>query len=69
MDVTGAPLGEAERGDMTSSSLFLSLQNSVKVMYKCLWPSCGKVLRSIVGIKRHVKALHLGWVCTQSSSV
>lgn len=29
-------------------------------MYKCLWPSCGKVLRSIVGIKRHVKALHLG---------
>ncbi|XP_008826354.1 zinc finger protein 395 [Nannospalax galili] len=35
-------------------------KNSVKVMYKCLWPSCGKVLRSIVGIKRHVKALHLG---------
>ncbi|KAF6098275.1 zinc finger protein 395 [Phyllostomus discolor] len=29
-------------------------------MYKCLWPNCGKVLRSIVGIKRHVKALHLG---------
>ncbi|KFV55199.1 Zinc finger protein 395, partial [Tyto alba] len=35
-------------------------QNSVKVMYKCLWPSCGKVLRSIVGIKRHVKTQHLG---------
>ncbi|XP_016069329.1 PREDICTED: zinc finger protein 395 [Miniopterus natalensis] len=35
-------------------------KNSVKVMYKCLWPNCGKVLRSIVGIKRHVKALHLG---------
>ncbi|XP_042302912.1 zinc finger protein 395 [Sceloporus undulatus] len=35
-------------------------KNSVKVMYKCLWPSCGKVLRSIVGIKRHVKTLHLG---------
>ncbi|XP_009585841.1 PREDICTED: zinc finger protein 395, partial [Fulmarus glacialis] len=34
--------------------------NSVKVMYKCLWPSCGKVLRSIVGIKRHVKTQHLG---------
>ncbi|XP_036607436.1 zinc finger protein 395 [Trichosurus vulpecula] len=35
-------------------------KNSVKVMYKCLWPNCGKVLRSIVGIKRHVKTLHLG---------
>uniref|UniRef100_A0A8C3PI44 Zinc finger protein 395 n=1 Tax=Calidris pygmaea TaxID=425635 RepID=A0A8C3PI44_9CHAR len=35
-------------------------KNSVKVMYKCLWPSCGKVLRSIVGIKRHVKTQHLG---------
>ncbi|NXF13837.1 ZN395 protein, partial [Smithornis capensis] len=34
--------------------------NSVKVMYKCLWPSCGKVLRSIVGIKRHVRTQHLG---------
>ncbi|XP_044146022.1 zinc finger protein 395 isoform X1 [Bufo gargarizans] len=35
-------------------------KNSVKVMYKCLWPSCGKLLRSIVGIKRHVKTQHLG---------
>ncbi|XP_027765948.1 zinc finger protein 395, partial [Empidonax traillii] len=35
-------------------------KNSVKVMYKCLWPSCGKVLRSIVGIKRHVRTQHLG---------
>ncbi|KAH0622919.1 hypothetical protein JD844_025816 [Phrynosoma platyrhinos] len=35
-------------------------KNSVKVMYKCLWPNCGKVLRSIVGIKRHVKTQHLG---------
>lgn len=35
-------------------------KNSVKVMYTCLWPNCGKVLRSIVGIKRHIKALHLG---------
>ncbi|KAG6922148.1 zinc finger protein 395 [Chelydra serpentina] len=29
-------------------------------MYKCLWPNCGKVLRSIVGIKRHIKTQHLG---------
>ncbi|NXA15245.1 ZN395 protein, partial [Sapayoa aenigma] len=35
-------------------------KNSLKVMYKCLWPSCGKVLRSIVGIKRHVRTQHLG---------
>uniref|UniRef100_A0A8C5M8J2 Zinc finger protein 395 n=2 Tax=Leptobrachium leishanense TaxID=445787 RepID=A0A8C5M8J2_9ANUR len=35
-------------------------KNSVKVMYKCLWPNCGKFLRSIVGIKRHVKIQHLG---------
>ncbi|CAH2245558.1 zinc finger 395 [Pelobates cultripes] len=35
-------------------------KNSVKVMYKCLWPNCGKLLRSIVGIKRHVKTQHLG---------
>ncbi|KAM8809768.1 zinc finger protein 395 [Eudromia elegans] len=35
-------------------------KNSVKVVYKCLWPGCGKVLRSIVGIKRHVKTQHLG---------
>lgn len=35
-------------------------KNSVKVVYNCLWPSCGKVLRSIVGIKRHVKTQHLG---------
>nr|DBA25463.1 TPA: hypothetical protein GDO54_009844 [Pyxicephalus adspersus] len=35
-------------------------KNSVKVMYECLWPNCGKLLRSIVGIKRHVKTQHLG---------
>ncbi|NWI88516.1 ZN395 protein, partial [Pitta sordida] len=35
-------------------------KNSVKVVYKCLWPSCGKVLRSSVGIKRHVRTQHLG---------
>ncbi|XP_030066513.1 zinc finger protein 395-like [Microcaecilia unicolor] len=35
-------------------------KNSMKVTYKCLWPNCGKLLRSIVGIKRHVKTQHLG---------
>ncbi|XP_066531653.1 zinc finger protein 395a [Hoplias malabaricus] len=35
-------------------------KNSVKVTYRCLWPNCGKILTSIVGIKRHVRTLHLG---------
>ncbi|KAG7316785.1 hypothetical protein KOW79_020326 [Hemibagrus wyckioides] len=28
--------------------------------YRCLWPSCGKVLTSRVGMKRHIRILHLG---------
>ncbi|XP_026857236.2 zinc finger protein 395a isoform X1 [Electrophorus electricus] len=35
-------------------------KNSVKVAYRCLWPNCEKILTSIVGIKRHVRTLHLG---------
>ncbi|KAJ8341833.1 hypothetical protein SKAU_G00341240 [Synaphobranchus kaupii] len=35
-------------------------KNSVKVAYRCLWPNCGKVLTSVVGIKRHIRTLHLG---------
>uniref|UniRef100_A0A8C3XZG5 Zinc finger protein 395 n=1 Tax=Catharus ustulatus TaxID=91951 RepID=A0A8C3XZG5_CATUS len=35
-------------------------KNSARVMFKCLWPGCGKVLRSGVGIKRHVRTQHLG---------
>ncbi|XP_053105332.1 zinc finger protein 395 [Hemicordylus capensis] len=57
----------ADDGFETDSDPFLfeepaprKRKNSVKVMYKCLWPGCGKVLRSIVGIKRHVKTQHLG---------
>ncbi len=37
------------------------LQNSVKAAYRCLWPSCGKVLTSVVGIKRHIRTTHLWW--------
>lgn len=46
-------------------SLFYVLclsQSSFRGVYKCLWPSCGKVLTSSVGIKRHIRVLHLGWV-------
>ncbi|KAI4877707.1 hypothetical protein NFI96_031896 [Prochilodus magdalenae] len=28
--------------------------------YRCLWPGCGKVLTSRVGMKRHIRILHLG---------
>ncbi|GAA6088052.1 zinc finger protein 395a isoform X1 [Tachysurus ichikawai] len=35
-------------------------KNSVKVAYRCLWPNCGKILTTIVGMKRHVRTLHLG---------
>ncbi|XP_044051270.1 zinc finger protein 395a [Siniperca chuatsi] len=34
-------------------------RNSVKAAYRCLWPSCGKVLTSVVGIKRHIRKTHL----------
>lgn len=34
-------------------------KNSVKLAYRCLWPSCGKVLTSVVGIKRHIRMTHL----------
>ncbi|XP_050829020.1 zinc finger protein 395 [Serinus canaria] len=35
-------------------------KNSARLAFKCLWPGCGKVLRSGVGIKRHVRTRHLG---------
>ncbi|XP_029283616.1 zinc finger protein 395-like isoform X2 [Cottoperca gobio] len=34
-------------------------KNFVKVAYRCMWPSCGKVLTSVVGIKRHIRTTHL----------
>uniref|UniRef100_UPI003AB063C0 zinc finger protein 395-like n=1 Tax=Centroberyx gerrardi TaxID=166262 RepID=UPI003AB063C0 len=35
-------------------------RNSVKAVFSCLWPGCGKVLSSAVGIKRHIRLTHLG---------
>ncbi|XP_028297490.1 zinc finger protein 395-like isoform X2 [Gouania willdenowi] len=35
-------------------------KSSFRGVYRCLWPSCGKVLTSSVGIKRHIRVLHLG---------
>ncbi|XP_072537515.1 zinc finger protein 395b isoform X1 [Salminus brasiliensis] len=34
--------------------------------YRCLWPGCGKVLTSRVGMKRHIRILHLGSGSEQS---
>uniref|UniRef100_A0A8C3DVZ0 SLC2A4 regulator n=1 Tax=Corvus moneduloides TaxID=1196302 RepID=A0A8C3DVZ0_CORMO len=36
------------------------LQNSTKVMFKCLWKSCGKVLSSSSGMQKHIRTVHLG---------
>nr|XP_013999177.1 unnamed protein product [Salmo salar] len=35
-------------------------KSSFRGAYRCLWPSCGKVLTSSVRMKRHVRVLHLG---------
>ncbi|XP_078092704.1 zinc finger protein 704-like isoform X2 [Mustelus asterias] len=35
-------------------------KNSMKVMFKCLWKNCGKVLSTSSGIQKHVRTLHLG---------
>ncbi|KAJ0044118.1 hypothetical protein NL108_008345, partial [Boleophthalmus pectinirostris] len=34
-------------------------RNSEHASFRCLWPGCEKVLTSIVGIKRHVRTMHL----------
>lgn len=35
------------------------LQCTGKTVYRCLWPCCGKMLTSEVGIKRHIRTTHL----------
>ncbi|XP_030002446.1 zinc finger protein 704 isoform X2 [Sphaeramia orbicularis] len=35
-------------------------KNSMKVMFKCLWKNCGKVLSTAAGIQRHIRTIHLG---------
>ncbi|KAB1256584.1 Zinc finger protein 704 [Camelus dromedarius] len=39
---------------------FSPLQNSMKVMFKCLWKNCGKVLSTAAGIQKHIRTIHLG---------
>ncbi|XP_035378525.1 zinc finger protein 704 isoform X2 [Electrophorus electricus] len=35
-------------------------KNSMKVMFKCLWKNCDKVLSTSSGIQRHIRTMHLG---------
>ncbi|KAM3861524.1 zinc finger protein 395b [Diretmus argenteus] len=41
-------------------------KSSFRGVYKCLWPSCGKLLTSSVGMKRHIRVMHLGSGSDQS---
>ncbi|XP_057244248.1 zinc finger protein 395-like [Malurus melanocephalus] len=64
----GAP-GAADEGFETDPephrvTVAVSPQSSPRVLFKCLWPGCGKELRSTVGIRRHVRTLHLGVIPT-----
>lgn len=35
-------------------------KNSLKLLYRCMWPHCQKCLSSTVGIRRHIRTIHLG---------
>uniref|UniRef100_A0A3Q3N599 Zinc finger protein 395b n=1 Tax=Labrus bergylta TaxID=56723 RepID=A0A3Q3N599_9LABR len=56
---------ELEQGEELNAK---KTKSSFRGVYKCLWPSCGKVLTSSVGIKRHIRVLHLGWASCGSPS-
>lgn len=40
----------------------------MKVMFKCLWKNCGKVLSTAAGIQRHIRTVHLGRNCDSECS-
>ncbi|KPP60056.1 zinc finger protein 704-like, partial [Scleropages formosus] len=43
-------------------------KNSMKVMFKCLWKNCGKVLGTAAGIQKHIRTMHLGRTCDSECS-
>ncbi|XP_041103992.1 zinc finger protein 704 isoform X1 [Polyodon spathula] len=43
-------------------------KNSMKVMFKCLWKNCGKVLCTATGIQKHIRTVHLGRSCDSDCS-
>uniref|UniRef100_A0A8C5DZB6 C2H2-type domain-containing protein n=2 Tax=Gouania willdenowi TaxID=441366 RepID=A0A8C5DZB6_GOUWI len=59
--------GDDVSEDVTESAHFMfedpiprKRKNSMKVMFKCLWKNCEKVLSTSSGIQRHIRTLHLG---------
>ncbi|XP_019112028.1 SLC2A4 regulator isoform X1 [Larimichthys crocea] len=59
--------GDDVSEDVTESTHFMfedpiprKRKNSMKVMFKCLWKNCEKVLSTSSGIQRHVRTVHLG---------
>ncbi|XP_026187393.1 zinc finger protein 704 isoform X2 [Mastacembelus armatus] len=59
--------GDDVNEDVTESGHFMfedpiprKRKNSMKVMFKCLWKNCEKVLSTSSGIQRHIRTVHLG---------
>ncbi|XP_040911117.1 SLC2A4 regulator isoform X1 [Toxotes jaculatrix] len=59
--------GDDVSEDVTESTHFMfedpiprKRKNSMKVMFKCLWKNCEKVLSTSSGIQRHIRTVHLG---------
>ncbi|OWK04096.1 ZNF704, partial [Cervus elaphus hippelaphus] len=54
-------IDEAEAGNLLfDEPIPRKRKNSMKVMFKCLWKNCGKVLSTAVGIQKHIRTIHLG---------
>ncbi|XP_061405225.1 zinc finger protein 704-like [Lethenteron reissneri] len=64
--LSGAPLDDGHDGHAAQSELLFEepsprkRKNSMKVMFKCMWPNCEKVLSTSSGIQRHIRTIHLG---------
>ncbi|XP_015247929.1 PREDICTED: SLC2A4 regulator isoform X1 [Cyprinodon variegatus] len=59
--------GDDANEDVSESTHFMfedpiprKRKNSMKVMFKCLWKNCEKVLSTSSGIQRHIRTVHLG---------
>uniref|UniRef100_W5M4M8 Zinc finger protein 704 n=1 Tax=Lepisosteus oculatus TaxID=7918 RepID=W5M4M8_LEPOC len=50
------------------TAIFGDKKNSMKVMFKCLWKNCGKVLSTAAGIQKHIRTVHLGRNCESECS-
>uniref|UniRef100_A0A9L0R6S9 Zinc finger protein 704 n=1 Tax=Equus caballus TaxID=9796 RepID=A0A9L0R6S9_HORSE len=56
-------IDEAEAGSLLfDEPIPRKRKNSMKVMFKCLWKNCGKVLGTAAGIQKHIRTIHLGRV-------